>query len=91
MPEGGILKIETLSEENHAVIKISDTGCGMDEETKRRIFEPFFTTKGLVSHLGTGLSITMNIIKQHDGFIRVDSELGKGTEFAIYLPLQRKK
>ena len=90
MPEGGELKIETFSNtEGITAIKIADTGCGMDEETKRMMFDPFFTTKGLVSHLGLGLSITMSIIRQHNGFIRVDSAEGKGTVFTIYLPVSR--
>ncbi len=92
MPNGGELKIETFDVgEGNVALRITDTGCGMDEETKRRIFEPFFTTKGLASHLGLGLSITMSIIRQHEGFIRVDSEPGKGTEFIIYLPPQKER
>lgn len=90
MPNGGELKIETLyGDEGYIAVKITDTGCGMDEETTRRIFEPFFTTKGIATHLGLGLSITMSIIKQHNGFIRVNSEPGKGTVFTVYLPVSR--
>lgn len=97
MPEGGALEIETFNEEvsedilpvkkgRYAVIRISDTGCGMDEETKARMYEPFFTTKGLLDHLGMGLSIAYSIIKDHNGHISVDTKIGRGTTFKIYLP-----
>ncbi|MFZ6008481.1 MAG: two-component system sensor histidine kinase NtrB [Nitrospirota bacterium] len=97
MPEGGVLEIEIFNEEvsedilpvkkgRYAVIRISDTGCGMDEETKARMYEPFFTTKGLLEHLGMGLSIAYSIIKDHNGHISVDTEMGRGTTFKIYLP-----
>ena len=98
MPDGGTFKIETFNEDvresgdlalrqgRYAVIRISDTGHGMDEETKQRIFEPFFTTKGLLDHTGLGLSIAYSIIKHHNGYIRVDSVPGQPTMFTIYLP-----
>jgi len=72
----------------YVVIRISDTGQGMDEETKLRIFEPFFTTKGLLHHTGLGLSIAYNTIKNHSGYITVESEVGKGTTFTIFLPVK---
>lgn len=102
MPNGGLLSIETgragFTEEyvadhgygkpgNYALIAISDTGAGMDENTKKKIFEPFFTTKEVGKGTGLGLSIVYGIIKQHKGFINVYSESGKGTTFRIYLPL----
>lgn len=102
MPEGGTLTIETGAadidkeyvEEHifakpgpHAVLSVSDTGIGMDEETRQKIFEPFFTTKGVGKGTGLGLSVVHGIIKQHDGNINVYSEQGIGTTFKIFLPL----
>ncbi|MGB9890948.1 ATP-binding protein [Thermodesulfovibrio yellowstonii] len=90
MPEGGTLTIKTKTasflDKQFAVLSVSDTGVGMDEETIKRIFEPFFTTKG-AKGTGLGLSIVYKIIKDHSGFIEVQSEIGKGTTFKIYLPL----
>ncbi|MHB8881634.1 MAG: PAS domain-containing hybrid sensor histidine kinase/response regulator [Thermodesulfovibrionales bacterium] len=102
MPEGGRLTIGTglkvMDEEyvaaygygkpgKYVLIRVADTGQGMDEETKNKIFEPFFTTKAIGEGTGLGLAISYGIIKKHDGYINVYSEPGKGTEFKIYLPL----
>lgn len=70
----------------YIAVKISDNGCGMDSETKSHIFEPFFTTKGMLEHTGLGLTIAYNTIKDHDGYIMVDTELGKGSVFTVYIP-----
>lgn len=106
MPDGGMLTIETGSEEldrefikmygygeagDYALISVSDTGIGMDEKAKGMLFEPFFTTKEVGKGTGLGLSIVYGIVKQHNGYINVYSEVGKGTTFRIYFPLVKMK
>jgi len=70
----------------YALISISDSGCGMSEEIRKRIFEPFFTTKQKSKGTGLGLSIVYNIVKEHKGYITVESEPERGATFNIYLP-----
>ncbi len=89
MPEGGTLKIKTqgsLKDEEHIQIEISDTGIGIPEENLPRIFDPFFTTKQPDKGTGLGLSISYGIIKDHKGFIEVESKVNVGTKFTIILP-----
>ncbi len=86
MPEGGLLRIELSETEAEAVIRITDTGTGIEERHLARIFDPFFTTKGVGKGTGLGLSISYAIVKEHDGRMTVESRIGKGTCFTIAIP-----
>ena len=103
MPEGGTLCIETrhtsLEQVDmnlhpgtqpgpYVLLTIKDNGAGMDEQVQAHLFEPFFTTKEIGKGTGLGLSVVYGIVAQHHGFIEVDSALGLGTTFSIYLPAQ---
>jgi len=82
----GKIWIRTYSENGNVVVKIRDTGKGIPEHIIKDIFNPFFTTKPAGQGTGLGLSISYGIIKKHGGEIKVDSQVGKGTEFTIILP-----
>ena len=81
----GTIGIRTRCNDNQVEIKISDDGCGIPTEIKPKIFDPFFTTKAVGKGTGLGLNLAYNIIKGHNGFIGVESEVGKGTTFTIRL------
>ncbi|ACH38966.1 response receiver histidine kinase response regulator [Citrifermentans bemidjiense Bem] len=102
MPKGGSLFVELERQEidagfvqahgfgtpgSYALLTVSDTGQGMDEETRNRIFDPFFTTKVSGKGTGLGLAIVYGIVIQHKGFVNVYSEPGVGSTFRIYLPV----
>jgi two-component system, sporulation sensor kinase E len=85
MPEGGILRIATETDSSDVVLRISDTGVGIDEENLTKIFEPYFTTKEFGS--GLGLTVVYKIIREHGGEISVTSREGEGTTFALSFPI----
>lgn len=101
MPNGGdlILRLDTIRLNSADVdsrpearagtfvcLTVRDTGCGMDEQTLRRLFEPFFTTKDVGKGTGLGLATAYGIVKQHHGWIEVESRLGAGSAFQVFLP-----
>jgi two-component system cell cycle sensor histidine kinase/response regulator CckA len=101
MPQGGRLTIETCDVElgaeyammhpevkagRYVMMAVSDTGFGMSDDTKARIFEPFFTTKGLGKGTGLGLATVYGIVTQNGGHLEVDTAVGQGASFKIYLP-----
>ncbi|MGZ4290111.1 MAG: ATP-binding protein [Gaiellaceae bacterium] len=86
MPDGGTLTIATRNQGDAAVVTVSDTGLGMDEQTRARIFEPFFSTKPVGEGSGLGLAMVYGIVQQSGGEISVESSPGGGTEFRIVLP-----
>jgi signal transduction histidine kinase len=87
MPDGGSLKVSTVSDNGNAIISVSDTGKGMTEDFMReRLFQPFATTKK--KGIGLGLYSCRDIIEQHGGYIDVNSKIDTGTEFKVVLPLR---
>lgn len=104
--DGGILEVglvyieadESLAKKNpllkrgpYVMVRVTDTGRGIDQDTINHIFEPFFTTKNVGEGVGLGLSVVHGIVEKHSGIIIVDSIVGKGTTFSVYLPPAREK
>jgi CheY-like chemotaxis protein len=105
MPRGGTLTVMTHFVEidqgyvhrhpeakpgNFVCLSVSDTGHGMDAATLARVFEPFFTTKEIGKGTGLGLATVYGIVKQHQGWAEVESQVGQGTTFKVYLPVATK-
>jgi len=88
MPNGGTASITSSMTGYHVSVRIGDTGCGIPKDLQEKIFDPFFSTKG-EKGTGLGLAICSKIIAQHKGELRVESEVGKGTTFTIFLPVWR--
>ena len=83
----GEISISTWADNGFVIIKIGDTGSGIDKKNLGRIFDPFFTTKDVGRGTGLGLNVAYNIIKKHNGTIDVKSQVGKGTVFKIRMPV----
>ncbi|MBU0517756.1 hypothetical protein KJ564_02310 [bacterium] len=90
MPQGGKLTVRTYVSEDSLNLIVEDTGIGMSEEVRRQIFVPFFTTKDIDEGTGLGLPVVHGIVTSHLGLIKVDSEVGKGTQFIIQFPLSNR-
>ena len=91
MKDGGALTIRTSVVEGVCLVEVRDTGSGIPPAVLPRIFDPFFTTKSEGEGTGLGLSVSLGIVERHGGKIVVDSEVGKGTTFTLYLPVSRER
>src|SRR5213075_621461 len=89
MSKGGVLTVQSGSGADGVWISIADTGCGIPQDQLNRIFEPFFTTKKKGS--GLGLMIVQRIVREHGGLIKLESHVGQGTTFRIWLPLHERQ
>jgi two-component system, NtrC family, sensor kinase len=87
MPKGGSLLVATSLAGDEVVIAITDTGCGIPQGELERIFDPFYTTKPAGKGTGLGLSVSYGIVQQHEGRIEVESRVGDGTTFRVFLPV----
>jgi signal transduction histidine kinase len=91
IPQHGTVTLSSGAEDGWAWVEVGDSGAGIAPENLKRIFDPFFTTKPVGKGTGLGLSVSHNIVAKHGGRIEVDSELGKGTRFRVWLPLKHEK
>jgi PAS domain S-box-containing protein len=91
MPKGGWLSVRTTMDGDRAVAEVADTGSGIPNEYLARIYDPFFTTKAMNQGTGLGLSITYGIVREHEGSIDCESQVGQGTRFVMSLPLARTR
>jgi len=89
IPEQGVVEVHTEPDDKEVVVRVVDTGAGIDPKDLPRIFEPFYTTRPVSMGTGLGLSISYGIIKRHSGSMQVDSEVGSGTTFSIHLPVDK--
>src|SRR5207245_10044948 len=102
LPEGGVLRLDTSctwisdaqrdvlgpgAASEYVCLAVDDTGAGMDEATRQRAFEPFFTTKPVGKGTGLGLATVYGLVKQHGGFVQIDSAPGAGTRLRVYFPV----
>jgi len=90
MTDGGTLSVRTEADKENVKIEISDTGIGIKEEHIKKIFDSFFTTKDTVKGVGLGLSVCYGFIKDHEGDIKVKSNVGEGTTFSIAFPVYKE-
>lgn len=87
LPDRGVIRLASGTEGPWAWVQVTDTGCGMPDEVRRRIFEPFFTTKEVGKGTGLGLSLSFSIVQKHGGEIQVRSQPGQGSAFRVWVPV----
>ena len=90
MPHGGKLHVSTARAGDEVVVTVTDTGTGIPPEIRDRIFDPFFTTKPTGQGTGLGLSVSLGIVQEHGGRIVVESQVGRGSTFSVWLPVEEK-